>query len=89
MSWLGEYIGELDSPAYFFQDYDQKIDSQFYHDIIVDYNFDRTGTTISAGITNVSDEAPPYLDEGFNAKTDPSTYRMFGQGYYIRIKQSF
>jgi outer membrane receptor protein involved in Fe transport len=89
VSWLGEYIGELDSPAYFFQDYDQKIDSQFYHDIIVDYNFDRTGTTISAGITNVSDEAPPYLDEGFNAKTDPSTYRMFGQGYYIRIKQSF
>ena len=89
VSWLGEYIGELDSPAVFFGDYDQKIDSQFYHDIIVDYNFDRTGTTISAGITNVSDEAPPYMDDGFNAKTDPSTYRLFGQGYYIRIKQSF
>jgi len=89
VSWLGEYIGELDSPSVIFGDYDQKIDSQFYHDIIVDYNFDRTGTTISAGITNVSDEAPPYMDDGFNAKTDPSTYRLFGQGYYIRIKQSF
>ena len=89
VSWLGEYIGELDSPSVIFGDYDQKIDSQFYHDIVVDYNFDRTGTTISAGITNVSDEAPPYMDDGFNAKTDPSTYRLFGQGYYIRIKQSF
>ena len=29
------------------------------------------------------------MDLGFNAKTDPSTYRMFGQGYYIRIKQTF
>lgn len=89
ISWLGEYIGKLESPAAIFGDYDQNIDSQLYHDLVVDYNFDRTGTTISAGITNVTDEAPPYMDLGFNAKTDPSTYRMFGQGYYIRIKQTF
>jgi len=89
VSWLGEYIGKLESPSVIFGDYDQSIDSQLYHDLVVDYNFDRTGTTISAGITNVTDEEPPYMDLGFNAKTDPSTYRMFGQGYYIRIKQTF
>ena len=44
---------------------------------------------MQAGITNFTDEAPPYIDYGFNGSTDPSTYRMFGQGYYIRIRQSF
>ena len=73
----------------FLGSYEQDIDSQMYHDIVVEYNFGKTGTTIQAGITNFTDEAPPYIDLGFNGSTDPSTYRMFGQGYYIRIRQSF
>lgn len=89
ISYLGEYIGKLEAPVSFLGDYTQNIDSQTYHDIVVDYSFDMTGTTISAGITNFTDEEPPYIDFGFNASTDPSTYRLFGMGYYIRIKQSF
>ena len=89
VSYLGEYIGGLTSPVSFLGSYEQDVDSQFYHDIVVEYNFGMTGTTVQAGITNFTDEAPPYIDLAFNASTDPSTYRVFGQGYYIRIRQSF
>jgi iron complex outermembrane receptor protein len=44
--------------------------------------------SISTGINNVTDEAPPYIDLGFNAKTDPSTYRLFGRGYFVRLSWS-
>lgn len=88
VTYLGEFIGDLVSPVSFLSDYEQDIDSQMYHDIVADYSFN-TGTTITAGITNLSDEEPPYIDYGFNASTDPSTYRLFGRGYYIRIRQSF
>ena len=31
----------------------------------------------------------PYIEVGFNATTDPSTYRMFGRGYYVKLTHSF
>jgi len=87
--YLGEYISDLDAGVSFLSDYTQNVDSQLYHDIIVGYDVRSTGTRISAGITNFTDEAPPYIDIGFNASTDPSTYRLFGIGYYLRVSQSF
>ncbi len=42
-----------------------------------------------AGVTNLTNEAPPYIDIGFNATTDPSTYRMFGRGYWLRVGYTF
>jgi outer membrane receptor protein involved in Fe transport len=88
LGYLGEYIDSLDSVAFFLRDYPQKIDSQLYHDLLASYELD-SGTGIAIGITNVTDEEPPYIDLGFNAKTDPSTYRMFGRGYYLRLTQKF
>ena len=88
--YLGEYISDLTSTGVsFIPSYDQKVDAQLYHDLIFGYDIRDTGTRISAGITNVADEAPPYIDLGFNASTDPSTYRLFGRGYYLRLQQSF
>ncbi len=71
--------------------YIQSIDSVFYHDITAGYELtSRFGvTSFAAGLTNLTDEKPPFIDVGFNATTDPSTYRMFGQGYYVRLTQSF
>lgn len=93
VSYLGEYISGLDGNTAFFGDsYLQTIPSQFYSDIVASYTFsleDSGNVAITAGITNVTDEAPPFIDDGFNAKTDPSTYRMFGQGYYVRVKWSY
>ena len=102
VGYLGEYISALDADTFCNCDSDgdpsnngpngeyiQAIDSLLYHDIVVDYTFDATGTNIAAGFTNVTDEEPPYIDTGFNANTDPATYRLFGRGYYIRLTQSF
>jgi hypothetical protein len=102
VGYLGEYISALDADTFCNCDSDgdpsnngpngeyiQAVDSLLYHDIVVDYTFEETGTNIAAGFTNLTDEEPPYMDTGFNANTDPATYRLFGRGYYIRVTQSF
>ena len=94
-AYLGEYISEIDAPitaSYFGADgiignpgeYAQTVDSQLYHDVTVKYTHD-TGVSLALGLTNITDEEPPYIDTGFNANTDPSTYRLFGRGYYVRL----
>ena len=93
ITYLAEYIGELSSNVTFAQyldNYQQQIDDQLYHDLVLDYRLgseQKTGLTL--GITNLADEPPPYLDLGFNANTDPSTYRLFGRSYYLRLKHAF
>jgi len=91
VSYLGEYISGLTGDVWFDPVYQQKIPSQYYSDIVASYSLNAFGstTTISGGITNVTDEEPPFLDQGFNGKTDPSTYRLFGRGWYLRLKWAF
>ena len=102
VGYLGEYVGRLDADTFCNCDSDgdpsnndgagayiQDIDSLLYHDIVVDYTFEQTNTNIAAGFTNITDEEPPFMDVGFNANTDPSTYRLFGRGYYVRVTQTF
>ncbi len=102
IGYLGEYISALDADTFCNCDSDgdpsnngpngeyiQAIDSLLYHDIVVDYTFEEYGTNIAMGFTNLTDEEPPFMDTGFNANTDPATYRLFGRGYYIRLTQSF
>jgi iron complex outermembrane recepter protein len=78
--------------------YIQDIDSFLYHDVTASYDFgDGTlfgenalnGLKLQAGITNISDEEPPFIEVGFNATTDPSTYRMMGRGYFLRMQYKF
>ena len=88
VAYLGEYISGLDNEVAFVPDYIQKVDAQYYSDITVSYTYDDT-IGITAGINNLTDEAPPYIDSGFNASTDPSTYRMFGRGYFVRLSYSY
>lgn len=89
VSYRGEYVGKMEAGVTFISDYTQKIDSVLYHDLVANYEFDATNTTLAAGITNLTNEEPTYIDLGFNAKTDPATYRMFGRGYYLRVTQRF
>jgi len=88
VSYLGEYVGELEADVSFFATYKQDVDDQLYHDLTVIYQLGDTGFRFSGGITNITDEEPPYIDFGFNASTDPSTYRLFGRGYYARVTWS-
>jgi outer membrane receptor protein involved in Fe transport len=89
VGYLAEYISSVDATATY-QDYTYAVPSLLYHDLMFDYSFDVMGTTrLSVGLTNLTDEEPPYIDPGFNANTDPNTYRMFGRGYFVRLTQSF
>ena len=88
VSYLAEYISAIEADTVFFgSDYIQEIDSFLYHDIAAQYSM--WGVTFSAGITNITDEEPPWIDSAFNAKTDVSTYRLFGTGYYARLSYQF
>jgi iron complex outermembrane receptor protein len=90
IGYLGEYISAIESDTVFFgTGYTHTVDSQLYHDLVANYTFDNFGLTLSGGVTNLTDEAPPFIDVGFNAKTDPPTYRMFGRGYYLRASWKF
>jgi outer membrane receptor protein involved in Fe transport len=102
VGWLLEYISGLDAdtscncdsdgdPSNNLPDgsYIQDIDSSLYHDLVASWVWGAANTTVSVGLTNITDEAPPYIDMGANAGTDPSTYRLFGRGYYLRLSWKF
>jgi outer membrane receptor protein involved in Fe transport len=94
---LYEYISSLDADTFCNcgagnnpdGTYTQKIDSQLYFDLVGSYTFGEAGVTLSGGITNITDEPPPFIEVGFNAGTDPATYRQFGIGYYLRLAYKF
>jgi outer membrane receptor protein involved in Fe transport len=89
MSYLAEYISSITADVSY-QTYTQSVDSLLYHDLVFNYSLDYFGNTqLTAGVTNITDEEPPFIDPGFNASTDPNTYRVFGMGYFLRVTQSF
>jgi iron complex outermembrane receptor protein len=98
IGWLGEYISGLDADTFCncdsdgdpsnngpFGKYTQDVSSKFYNDLVASYTFGSIGTTISGGITNIGNVAPPFIETGFNAGTDQATYRQFGRGWYLRL----
>lgn len=66
----------------------QKVDAEWYVDFVARYNFS-WGTQISAGITNLFDNDPPFLPSEFNANTDTDTYRLLGRSWFAEIRHSF
>ena len=90
IGYLAEYISSIEANSPFVAGYTYDVDSYLYHDVVVDYEFSQWGNTrLTLGVTNISDEEPPFIDNAFNAKTDPNTYRMFGTGWFARISQTF
>jgi outer membrane receptor protein involved in Fe transport len=96
IGYLGEYVSDLLADTFCNcgdgnqpdGTYKHDVPSVLYHDLVARYEFG-TGTIISAGLTNLTDEEPPIIETGFNAMTDPSTYRLFGRGWYLRVQQNF
>jgi outer membrane receptor protein involved in Fe transport len=97
IGYLAEYISSLDADTFCNcgegnrpdGTYIQDIHAELYSDIVVSYELGGLGLTLTGGVTNITDEAPPFIEEGFNATTDPSTYRLFGIGYYLRAAWKF
>jgi outer membrane receptor protein involved in Fe transport len=96
VGYEGEYISSLTADTFCNcgagnqpdGSYKQAVDSFLYHDVFAQYKFPQ-GTKLTAGVTNLTDEEPPYIEVGFNATTDPATYRLFGRGYFVRLSHSF
>ena len=46
---------------------------------------------LRAGITNVTDEEPPFVNGGgiFGEYTDPATYRLLGRTYALNMQYRF
>ncbi len=83
-----DYYSGVDA-EYNFVDGIQKVPAQVYNDITASYAVPWYESTLTAGITNLFDKAPPYIDAGFNGSTDPTTYRMFGRSFFVRWKTRF
>jgi outer membrane receptor protein involved in Fe transport len=90
-SYAAEYIGSYSEfvepfPAYGieFEPFYRSVDSILYHDIEAGFEFD-TGVSVRAGITNVSNEDPPYLDIT-PGNTDVATYRLLGRTYFFELR---
>ena len=90
VGYLGEYIHHMtsDGTPGFSDDYTYETEDLLYHDLTGSYSFGQ-GTSIAAGVTNLTDEEPPFIAAGFNANTSPEMYRMLGMGYYLRLSHEF
>ena len=64
------------------------VEDKMYHDISASYHFD-FGTKVTLGVTNLTDEEPPYIEPGNNGNTDESNYRLFGRSWYARLVHKF
>lgn len=67
----------------------QHVPSQVYSDFTASYAVPWYESTVTVGVTNIFDKAPPYIDAGFNGSTDPTTYRMFGRSFFLKWKTRF
>jgi iron complex outermembrane receptor protein len=96
ITYMGEFISGLDADTFCNcgegnrpdGTYIQTIDSFLYHDLVGSYDFGQ-GTRISAGVTNLTNEEPPFIEVGFNATTDVAIYRQLGRGYFVRLSHKF
>ena len=89
VTYLGEYISSMDGNINYAAG-TQPIDAELYHDLVGSYNIEPLDLRIAVGVTNLTDEAPPYIDYGsINGSTDPSTYRLAGRSYYVRLTKTF
>ena len=82
-----EYVGGVTYVTAFTGD-EVDVDSQLYLDFAGTYQINDVWE-VRAGITNVADEEPPFLDAGFNGSTDPSSYRIEGRGGFFSVGADF
>ena len=69
--------------------YERTIDKTYYFDLIARYTIPGIGSQITAGITNLTDEPLPFLNQGFNSTADPDTFRAVGRSWFVNFKHSF
>jgi outer membrane receptor protein involved in Fe transport len=63
------------------------VPSMNYFDIEIHYIFDKR-LTLSAGINNIADQAPPFIST-LELRTDAATYDVIGRTFYVAAKMKF
>lgn len=82
LQWIGSYTDcstTLDNTLYC-----DAVPSVTYHDVEASYSW--PALQVHAGISNLTDREPPYLNAIGN--TSPATYRLLGRLYFFRIGYS-
>lgn len=87
LTYGAEYVRSIWTQASFTGE-SYKVPTSIYHDISAAYEIN-DDLTVSGGFGNITNEDPPYFDSGFNASTDPSTYRIGGTTAFIRAAYKF
>ncbi|GAB4181988.1 MAG: TonB-dependent receptor [Wenzhouxiangellaceae bacterium] len=83
-----DYIGSVDEFNLGSGAFQQKVDAEWYLDLVARYNFS-WGSQVSFGVTNVFDNDPPFIIQEFNANTDTDTYRLLGRSWFAEIRHNF
>jgi len=67
------------------------VDSNMTADLYASYSLKNAlgTTTISGGVNNLLDQTPPFIDNGFYANSDASSYDFQGRYLYLRLQQTF
>jgi outer membrane receptor protein involved in Fe transport len=78
-------VDETDQPN------SREVSSYATADVFAGYRlaWDAGVTDISAGINNIADTTPPFLDNGFLANSDASTYDFIGRYFYVGLSHTF
>ncbi|MGH8309094.1 MAG: TonB-dependent receptor domain-containing protein, partial [Steroidobacteraceae bacterium] len=88
-SYSAEYIGSFaecgDGGIFLLETDCRRVASEILHDIEGGYAFD-SGFALRAGLTNLTDEDPPFVNNHLEASTDPGTYRMLGRTYFLQLR---
>lgn len=99
--WSTEWIGEMDSYEYIFEDkeanqentgYDFDVPNYFVHDLSVQYE-NESNWVITTGIRNVGDKTPPIISTGYYNRVGSSplysAYDYVGRQYFLNVKYAF
>lgn len=63
----------------------RSVDSVLYHDLDASYRF-AGGIELRAGIGNIGDQDPPFVNNWTGANTDAATYRLLGRTYFAQLR---
>jgi iron complex outermembrane receptor protein len=85
-SYTLQWIGDYTECSFTFDDeeYCARIPSVLYHDVDASYQWNRV--TLRAGVDNLGDKDPPYLNQ--EANTNPALYRLLGRTYFLQLSYS-
>ena len=89
MTWGARYISSMDDflrPANL--THDPTAEAAWSNDVFVNYNISDL-ITLTIGLDNIFDEAPPSFHSAFNAETDPGTYDTIGRRFFAAFTTRF